>query len=1370
MKVKTRSGKLEPLSLDKIKNRILDLCKKFNLDVDADQLTLKVVNAIYDGITTTELDEETARISVNDITNPDSLKFASIISIDNLHKNTLEKHFDKVSILFENGLVSKEYYESSKKFQKEINETIDYELDYNFDFFGFKTLEKAYLFKVNGQIVERPQDLFMREALGLYLNDIEKAIENYKYLCKGYFTHATPTLFNTGTNRTSLASCFLLSSEDSVEGLYKTVSDCAQISKYAGGIGVHLSMVRAKGSKVSGTNGESGGIVPYLRVLNDTARHINQCFVPETTVFTQKGPVPIKNIQIGDYVITENGISQKVVNIHKNNVSKNIYKLETPFFETRLTPEHEIAILSNPENEHITYIKQKIYNKQIKWDYKPVSSLSKTDYLVFPIPKEEIIPNYSDNFIKFLGFIKSPFCIYKKNEKNTFVLNLNKLKNFDKSDICEYNRKQIMHLLEKLYKDGIFEKINLKDNFTYEFSLKDINLNCAFQNLHSWDKNKIKLFLEGVVQSHNLNYNSFDKEYLLDLDDDSFVKTLFFLYLKLGYLIKIYYLKDGKVQVRVPNCKFEQKFKNTRDYFYYENNFYYQIKDKKTEFYEGDVYDLTVENDHSYFTTLGTVHNSGKRPGSFAIYLEPYHADIFDFLEMKKNNGKEEFRARDLFYALWIPDLFMKQVKEDGDWYLMCPSQSPNLNDVYGEEFEKLYQQYIDEGKYVKKVSARHLWKKILDAQIETGTPYLCYKDAANKKSNQKNIGTIKSSNLCVAPETKILTSEGYFPIYKLENQNILVWNGKEWSPTVVKKTGQNKELLKVYFNNNTFIECTREHRFYVDIDGKTNMVEADYLQRGMKLYGDYTFPIVEFSESNKEAKDTFDIPLNGSFKAKLNWLYNLIKNYGSLQSDKSMVISGMTTNFITDTRLLVQTLGTDCEIVYFCWYKYIKFTEEQLKYLSYIGSWDFDLYLEIQDENDIKIQKPVDVYISHVEITGRISDTYCFTEHKRHMGIFNGVLTGQCSEIMEYSDSENAAVCNLASIALPKFVKFDENNKPYFDFQLLRKITHMITENLNVVIDICFYPTPEARNSNLKYRPVGIGVQGLAYAYMMFRYPFESEEARKLNLQIFETIYYSALEKSCELAQKDGVYYDFWSSPLAKGKFQFDLWKEVHPEIDLSTKLSEMWDWEGLREKVMKYGVRNSLLTTCMPTASTSQILGNSECIEPITSNMYTRRVLSGEYIVLNPFLVKDLQKDKLWNKDFKDILQHFGGSLEEIPFISQEYKQLYKTAWDIPQKELIDQASDRGLFIDQSQSLNLFVKNPVHNKLTSMHFYAWKKGLKTGMYYLRTQSASNSMQFTVDLEKINTMLKGEQKNQTGRACPYKPGMAPEECMSCSS
>ena len=794
MQVVNRKGEREDVRFDAILEKLSSLTDGLDTDwVDAANLTKLTIEGLYDGVTTRELDQLAAETAASLASHhPDYSKLAARICVDDLHRSTKESFSEVVTDLREfidpeSGahapLISEEVYEIIMANKEKLDNYIDYGRDFSYDYFGFKTLERSYLLKLNGEVAERPQHMLMRVAVGIHHGDIEKALETYDLMSQGYFTHATPTLFNSGTPTPQMSSCFLLTmQDDSLVGIYDTLKQCALISKSAGGIGLSIHHIRSKGSYIKGTNGESNGIVPMLRVFNDTARYVDQ--------------------------------------------------------------------------------------------------------------------------------------------------------------------------------------------------------------------------------------------------------------------------------------------------------------------------------------------GGGKRKGSIAIYLEPWHPDIIQFLDLRKNHGKEELRARDLFYALWTPDLFMERVEQNADWSFFCPNECPGLQDAYGEEFKQLYESYEAQGLARETIPARTVWDKVVEAQIETGTPYMLYKDSANMKSNQKNLGTIRSSNLC--------------------------------------------------------------------------------------------------------------------------------------------------------------------------------------------------------------------------------------------------------TEIMEYTSKDEVAVCNLASIALPTYVN---NETKQFDFQKLYDVTYHVTGNLNRVIDVNYYPVEEARNSNMRHRPIGLGVQGLADTFAMLGMYFESDEAKALNKEIFETIYFAACTASKDAAIVDGPYSSFKGSPASKGLLQFDLW-------DMNEH-SGRWDWDSLKQEIVEHGMRNSLLLAPMPTASTSQILGNNECFEAFTSNLYVRRTLSGEFVVTNKHLIKDLIDIDLWSLEMKDEILRHKGSIQAIAGIPEHIKQLYKTTWEIKQKNVIDMAADRGAYIDQSQSMNIHMIDANAAKVTSMHFYGWRKGLKTGMYYLRTKAAADAIQFTVEQKKAQDQTvsgladRAEISSMDEIACSLD---SPDDCLSCGS
>jgi ribonucleoside-diphosphate reductase alpha chain len=783
------------------------------------------------------------------------------------------------------------------------------------------------------------------------------------------------------------------------------------------------------------------------------------------------------------------------------------------------------------------------------------------------------------------------------------------------------------------------------------------------------------------------------------------------------------------------------------------------------------------------------------------------------------NTGSEDKRCRDLFLALWISDLFMERVEKDEMWSLMCPDQCPNLNKVYGDEFKKLYEQYENEGKYVSRVPARKLFKHIMTCQSETGFPYMCYKDHANRKSNQKNLGTICSSNLCVSGDTYILTKKGQFPIKDCLDKNVNIWNGSEWSEVIVKQTGINKDLVRVSLSNGTYLDCTPEHKFYIqesywkttskelpakdlkpgnklikwnlpkDVECETTEFKYPYTHGFfcgdgttvdnysktlkypvLRLYGEKKLLIdhidkTSYSDNNannvisvtlpKDLEPKFKVPLNNNKNTQLRWLEGFFDADGSVcrnGTNESLQACSIEKDFLIEIRLMLQTLGIESKVtlsmeakkkllpdgnggkkLYDCkplWRLLINSTG--LYKLSNIGFAPKRLKFVTR-----KPQRDCEQFVEVLSVTNLLDkqDTYCFTEPLKHMGMFNGILTGQCAEIMEYSDSNETAVCNLASLCLPRFIKYDENNKPYYDFEKLMYVSRVAIRNLNKVIELNFYPTEKTKVSNMKHSPVGLGIQGLNDIYNMMGFGFDSPEAELLNKQIFECIYYAAVDESKELAKIHGPYSSFAGSPFSEGKLQYHLWGLT--EKDLLMNL----DWVKLCEEVKKYGTRNSLLTALMPTASTAQIMGNYEGFEPYLTNIFVRTTLAGEFIVINEHLVKDLELLNLWNEDMRKLIIIYNGSIQHIDSIPQNIKNKYKTAFELSLKSIIKQSVERGPFIDQSQSMNLFQPKPNFKVLYTAHMYGWKNGLKTGMYYLRTSPAVNPINFGIDIDDLKRL-----------------------------
>ena len=1127
MEVVKRNGQTEEVSFDKIKlriNKMANLEPKL-LNVDSIEIAQKVIARIYDKISTVELDEETASICTSLITkHPDYSILGSRIIISNSQKNTNKTFQEKLELLVQHNIMTQEILEVYNTHKTRIDETIDYERDFNFDYFGYKTLEKSYLQKIDGVTIERIQDLLMRVSLGIHKNDIDNVLKTYDLMSSKYFIHASPTLYNAGTPRPQLLSCFLIGIDDSINGIYKCLGDCAAISKWAGGIGLHVSNIRGNNSYINGTNGKTSGIVPMLRVFNSTARYVNQ---------------------------------------------------------------------------------------------------------------------------------------------------------------------------------------------------------------------------------------------------------------------------------------------------------------------------------------------GGRRLGSFAIYLEPHHSDIMEFLELKKNHGLEEERARDLFYALWISDLFMERVKSNKLWSLFSPDTCPDLEKVWGNEYKELYEKYEAEGKAVKQIPAQQIWFKICTSQIETGTPYILYKDSANRKSNQQNYGTIKSSNLCVAPDTKILTDQGHIEIQKLHKKNVNVWNGKKFSNVKICKTGENQELLKVSLSDSSSVECTPYHKFYIqkgyisnyngDIINHKNVktIDAQDLRTGMKIIkcdypvintkkelqhaytngifsGDGTYTNcgaeeqpckfkslegksyckrhinyqnendtndneickgVSYSkkphitlygekidllqyldyESCGEVKDNklnvklnvnleekFFVPVNYSIQSKMDWFSGYADADGCIttnEGNQSLQISSIEKKFLMDVKLMLQTCGINTKISLMrgTSQSYLPDGRGDYKYFDTKPLWRIIIAsnelqqlldlgfnpkrLKVEKNNNIQRSATKFITIENVEKLDKKSDTYCFNEPLRHAGIFNGVILSQCTEILEYSDDKEYACCTLSSICLPSFLKADKT----FDFVKLYEVAQIVTNNLNKVIDINYYPVPETELSNKRHRPLGIGVQGLADVFINMEIPFDSPEAAQLNKEIFAVIYYAGLHKSLELSKIHGSYETFKGSPLSEGKFQFDLWGT---EPITSVNGLEL-NWQSLKEEIITHGVRNSLLLAPMPTASTSQIMGYNECFEPYTSFLYTRSTLAGQFEVVNHKLLRDLIELGLWNKEMKNKMLLDDGSIQNIPEIPDRIKAIYKNSWDLSNKTLIDMSADRGAYVCQSQSLNLSIAEPTFKSLSSMHFYSWKKGLKTGIYYLRTKPKTTAQKFTVEPEK---------------------------------
>jgi ribonucleoside-diphosphate reductase alpha chain len=1122
MYVTKRNGSSEIVSFDKILQRIKKLGKEAHFGKEADikinytALVMKVIDQLYDGISTTKIDELSAEQCASMAsTHPDYNVLAGRIAVSNLHKNTTDSFVNAMTQLYsyqdkhdkQSPLVSQELYDIVLKYPLEIENMCDYERDYLIDYFGLKTLERAYLTRVNQAIVERPQHMWLRVSIGIHGDNLERIKETYDLMSQKYFTHATPTLFNAGTPHPQLSSCFLLSMEsDSIEGIYNTLKDCALISKWAGGIGLHIHNIRASGSHIRGTNGSSNGIVPMLKVFNNTAKYVDQCVNPETIIYTTQGPKQIQHCLAGETEIYNlNGDVEIIQNVLEHSYDGEILEIETmhSIRPLQITPEHPIyALRGQKKGLNYKVIKNRLEKKICNFEWVDAKELTRDDMIVYPIPKfDKDISIISEDDCYVYGVILGDGSMSNSTDTSGYV------------SLHTINKRHIIDFLVNYFISRVVDyRIDVEGNTTRIRWNRCIHLPFRYNDFYDENKEKrmqyrwlnlpiekSKYILKGLLDTDGCSNN----ELVFDNTSYNLIESVRFLAMKMGVLTsgrvgqshetdrgtiehkKISYcLRIPKTQDICDLMKIQYDDKQFFKFMRHGDILLSRIQNINVSAYTGVLYDLQMGKQHDYLLHNGLVHNGGgKRNGSFAIYLEPWHADIENFLQMRKNHGDEELKARDLFYALWIPDLFMERVKADGQWTLMCPDECPGLADVYGDEFKELYMKYEASGKGRRAVKARELWFQVLDAQMETGTPYLCYKDAANRKSNQQNVGTIKSSNLC--------------------------------------------------------------------------------------------------------------------------------------------------------------------------------------------------------------------------------------------------------SEIIEYSDKDESAVCNLASLALPAFVNVSNPDSPFIDYDKLHEVTKVVTYNLNKVIDVNYYPTEKTERSNLRHRPIGIGVQGLADVFMLMNVTFTSDDAKLINKRIFETIYHAAVERSCEIAEIEGPYETFAGSPASRGQLQFDLWN-----VDPSAT-EQRYDWLSLKLKVQKHGLRNSLLLAPMPTASTSQILGYNECIEPITSNIYNRRTLAGEFILANKYLMNDLIRLELWNEKIKNNIIANHGSIQHIDVIPQEIREKYKTVWEIPMRTLIDMAADRGAFICQSQSLNLWLEDPNYNTLTSMHFYSWSKGLKTGIYYLRRRGRYQAQQFTIEPEK---------------------------------
>ena len=1360
MYVTKRNQQREIMSFDKILKRIKKVGQEANIKINYTSLAMKVIDQLYDGIATTKIDELTAEQCASlSSTHPDYNVLAGRITVSNHHKNTKASFYQVMKELYnykdQHGnsypLISQTLYKTMCAYGKEkVDALCVYDRDYLIDFFGFKTLERAYMMRINKKIVERPQHMWLRVSMGIHDRDWDRVVETYTYMSQKYFTHATPTLFNAGTPHPQLSSCYLMAmEEDSIDGIFNTLKDCALISKWAGGIGLHIHNVRASGSQIRGTNGTSNGIVPMLKVFNNTAKYVDQCVTPDTWIYTSDGPVRIENVVAHKTAILNGHGKREVV----DNVLEHAYdgtmlhiESEHSIDALQVTQEHPLYVLSH------THAAEAKRNGPVVCDFVDAKDVEIGDYMVYTIPSftEDVASIGLDDCYVY-GVLLGNGSFSNKNQDGSLHLTKPAVRG-----ACE------AYLREKCVSYRIdTDVLYWQKTIALPFRYSDVyGINKQKRIAPMWlhlSLSKTEKIIDGFLDATLSDANVFQHE------SREVIEGIRYLLLRMGILLK----KSAEGFLNPLDAAHEDF---TRD-----DKLFSRVQSVTESSYAGTLYDLQMTEVHDYMIHNGIVHNGGgKRNGSFAIYLEPWHADIELFLQMRKNHGDEELKARDLFYALWVPDLFMERVKTGGTWTLMCPAECPGLSDVIGDDFVRLYEQYERDGKGRTTVSARDLWFQILDAQMETGTPYLLFKDAANRKSNQKNIGVIKSSNLCVGPGTFVLTDEGQVPIMALwagnypkyqqeTRKTVNVWNGREFSEVEVHKTGEDVRFVQVHTTDGAILACTLYHKFWIrDGLGKSQLKEARELERG-DLLERCSFPVIDGEESfegdekkaahrgcetgktnltmKADRKQPLFVPVNYTMRDKMQWLTALIDPFVAREMEEQsglIAVPSVSLEFLEDLKYMLQTCGVNTVVLRYpepdphdgCLGEWI-INMTQIRFL-YETSEHFRFhtfsrnFMPLTEGEKMSNDMCPNVRVEQVIESPLVDDSYCFNEPKAHAGVFNGMRTSQCTEILEYSDSDETAVCNLASIALPAFV---DRVKKTFDYEELHKITRVVTRNLNKVIDINYYPTPKTERSNMRHRPIGLGVQGLADTFFMMGLSFSCDAAKRLNKEIFETIYHAALEESCLMAQEQGAYETFPGSPASQGILQFDMWN-AHPGND-------RYDWDALKARIQTHGLRNSLLMAPMPTASTSQILGYNECIEPITSNIYSRRTLAGEFILVNKYLMQEMLEQEGWTETFKNHMIANNGSVQTLEYLPADLRERYRTVWEIPMKDLIDMAADRGAFICQSQSLNLWLEDPNYNTMTSMHFYSWNKGLKTGIYYLRRRPRHHAQQFTLEPEK---------------------------------
>lgn len=1260
MYVIKRDGSKEEVSFGKCQKRISNMRNIVEpklKNVNVAELTQKVITQMGENISTKEIDELTADSAAHKETiHPDYGKLASRIIISNHHKNTSPSFSEVVQQLWDNRdkhnkhspLVAKYFYDIVMTNKEKLNSVINYKNDFNYTYFGFKTLERAYLMKIKGKIIERPQHMLMRVAIALHRDNIREAVKTYQIMSEGYYIPATPTLFNMGTNREQGSSCFLLTmNDDSIDGIFKTITDCAKISKWAGGIGVSVHNIRSKHTEIKGTNGVSNGLVPMLRVFNETARYVDQCVIPDTTIYTTKGPIKIKDVVVGETEIYNlNGETEVVQNVLEHFYEGNmiiVNSIHSPD-ELKITSEHPVYCLRGQlkgiSNETII---SKLKNNIIRPEWIDADELTDGDMLVHSIPTyEKDIDNITLEDCYIYGLILGKGTLSMFSLYDTITLNKTTQKDILEKLTNYFNSKFVKNKVDDYgYSNEI--TFSWKKNVGLPFKYSDLydnneNKNCNVRWLNLPLK-KIKCILKGLINIIGHDHN--DKKVIKSISRN-LIDSIKFMYLRLGILVNIEKKNPSYIEEligREVSYVLEiPKNKDNSNYINYNGLLFSRINKISDMKYSGRLYDLQMKNEHNYMLDNGLVHNGGgKRKGSFAMYLEPWHADIEEFLDLRKTTGAETERARDLFYSLWVPDLFMKRVENDEDWSLMCPYECPNLFDKYGDEFEELYIKYEKEGKQRKKIKARQLWDKIIDNQIETGTPYICYKDAINNKNNQSNLGTIRSSNLCTEiveftskDEIAVcnLTSIG-LPKFLEQNENDeLEFNYKKLEEVV---KGVSKNLNKLI-----------DWNYYPIPETETSNRRHRPIGIGIQGLADL-FALMKYPFESEEAKE-----LNEKIFAHI-YLASLENSMDTARKRK-------------------------------------KFVQEYRKLLKTVEKNGIDL-LPKEDKEKMKEMK------------------------EQHFIIGRKQLIKEYEELLD---------------------KINEINK--------KRVDKPSEKDEKRVVELKTY-------FELSEKIESVGMDSI------------SKEDRDRMKELKEQ-HFIIDEELLLPSQYAGAYSSFVGSPAHEGKLQYHMWGcEAHK--DLKERFNK------LIEDIKKHGLRNSLNTTIMPTASTSQILGNNECIEPYTSNVYKRNTLAGEFKLINKHLLKDLIELGLWNKDMKDKIILNNGSIQNIPEIPDNIKQLYKTVWEVSKKTIIDLAADRGKYIDQTQSMNLHIPSPTVAKLSSMHFYGWKKGLKTGVYYLHTLGAAQAQQVSIDASKIK---QGNNVNETQNTSVLACSLRNPDCEACSA